>query len=74
MLYTKRPRLEGSPRMVEFNILGNSNATVSMILESLHRIHPGQVRIKIIENTLVDDKLPFAIDRFETDIFGLIEI
>ena len=52
--------------MIEFNILGNSHATVSMILESLHRIHQGQVRVKIIENTPVDDDLPFAIDRLET--------
>jgi sugar O-acyltransferase (sialic acid O-acetyltransferase NeuD family) len=48
--------------MIELNVLGRSHATISMIVETLHKIYRDRVRIKIIGNILVEDELPFAIE------------
>ena len=50
----------------EYNILGASHATISVILETLHRIHPAGVRATIIQNTVVEDELPFDLPPVET--------
>ena len=52
--------------MIEFNILGNSPSTISMVLEILHRTQRDEIRIKIIENTPADYELPFGIEGIET--------
>ena len=51
--------------MKEVDILGASHATLSMILETLGRLHPG-VRARIVRNMDVADDLPYAVDSVET--------
>ena len=51
---------------MEFNILGRSNSTISMILETLFQIYGSGIKVKIIENMESGDGLPFGIDGIET--------
>jgi len=51
----------------EYTILGNSNATVSMILETLIRLHAEEINVRIIENIRAPDHLPFIIDGIHID-------
>jgi sugar O-acyltransferase (sialic acid O-acetyltransferase NeuD family) len=44
-----------------FYILGRSNATIAIILESLHRRFDGHLEVFIIENIPVNDDLPYDI-------------
>jgi len=50
-----------------FTILGNSNATVSMILEALDRINSYQVNVFIIENMKAEDTLAYRVDKIKTE-------
>ena len=52
--------------MKEVNILGASHATISMIVETLGRLHPTGVRVKIVQNVVVEDDLPYDVDSVET--------
>ncbi len=38
---------------------------LSMMLESVHRLHPGGARVRIVLNTAVESELPFAVDGVE---------
>ena len=51
--------------MVDYTILGCSPATLSMMLESMHRIHPNGARVRIVLNAVVESELPFAVDGVE---------
>ncbi len=51
--------------MKEVNILGASHATISMIVDTLGRLHPG-IRARIVHNMDVEDDLPYAACGVET--------
>jgi sugar O-acyltransferase (sialic acid O-acetyltransferase NeuD family) len=51
--------------MIEYTILGCSPAMLSMMLESVHRLHPGGARVRIVLNTAVESELPFAVEGVE---------
>ncbi|HLF30195.1 MAG TPA: acetyltransferase [Xanthomonadales bacterium] len=51
--------------MIDYTILGRSPATLSMMLESVHRLHPNGARVRIILNTVVEGELPFAVEGVE---------
>ena len=51
--------------MIDYTILGASPANLSMMLESVHRIHPNGARVRIVLNAAVESDLPFAVDGVE---------
>ena len=51
--------------MIDYNILGCSPATLSMILESVHRLHPNGARVCIVLNKAVETELSFAVTGVE---------
>ena len=56
--------------MAEYHILGCSAAMVSMMLECIHRLHPGGARVRIVTNADVSDALPYAVDGVETEVLS----
>ncbi|MDX1380627.1 MAG: hypothetical protein R3233_05875 [Xanthomonadales bacterium] len=54
--------------MAEYHILGCSAAMVSMMLECIHRLHPGGARVRIVTNADTSDELPLAVDGVETEV------
>ncbi len=52
----------------DYAILGASHATISMLLETLRRVHPDGVRARIVRNTATDDPLPYETPGVETDV------
>ena len=51
--------------MIEYTILGCSPATLSMMVESVHRLHPQGARVRIVLNTEIESELPFNADGVE---------
>ena len=47
---------------MEYNILGKSDCTISILLENLFSIHGKDFKINIIENLPSEDQLPYQID------------
>lgn len=54
--------------MIEYTVLGCSSATVSMILESIYRHHPGGAEVRIVINTDIEDYLPFEVEGVDTSV------
>jgi len=50
----------------QYTILGNSNATVSMILETIDKINSCQKNVVIVENVEGEHTLPYMVDRIKT--------
>ena len=50
-----------------FNILGRSNATLSMILDTLHVLYGSDVKVQIIENMNINVDLPFSVEGIIVD-------
>jgi sugar O-acyltransferase (sialic acid O-acetyltransferase NeuD family) len=51
--------------MIEYAILGCSRATLSMLLETIHRLHPQGARVEVVLNVPVEAGPPVAVDGVE---------
>lgn len=56
--------------MVEYDILGFSPAMVSMMLESIHCLHPDGARVRIVTNAEGQDQLQFEVEGVETEVLS----